>query len=51
MRKRDNTDLQMVMVHINNTKHITIANIYTPPRDSISTHNKTADTDIQHRIH
>ena len=29
------------MLHINNTKHITIANIYTPPRDSTSTHYKT----------
>ena len=38
----------MVMVHINNTKHITIANIYIPPRDTTSTHYKTADTDIQH---
>ena len=26
-----NTELQMVMVHINNTKRITIANIYIPP--------------------
>ena len=33
----------MVNVHINNTKHITIANIYIPPRDSTSTHYKTAD--------
>ena len=45
-----NTELQMVTVHINNTKHITIANIYIPPRDSTSTHYKTADTDIQHCI-
>ena len=44
------TELQMVKVHINNTKHITIANIYIPPRDSTSTHYKTADTDIQHCI-
>ena len=29
-----NTELQMVKVHINNTKHITIANIYIPPRDN-----------------
>ena len=43
-----NTELQMVKVHINNTKHITIANIYIPPRDTTSTHYKTADTDIQH---
>ena len=41
-----NTELQMVKVHINNTKNITIANIYIPPRDSTSTHCKTADTDI-----
>ena len=40
----------MVKVHINNTKHIIIANIYIPPRDSTSTHYKTADTDIQHCI-
>ena len=33
-----NTDLQMVKVYINNTKHITIENVYTPPRDSTSTH-------------
>ena len=45
-----NTELQMVKVHINNTKHITIANIYIPPRDTTSTHYKTADTDIQHCI-
>ena len=44
------TELQMVKVHINNTKHITIANIYIPPRDSTSTHYKTAYTDIQHCI-
>ena len=36
------------MVHINNTKHITIANMYIPPRDSTSRQYKTADTDIQH---
>ena len=45
-----NIELQMVMVHINNTKHITIANIYILPRDTTSTHYKTADTDIQHCI-
>ena len=45
-----NTELQMVKVHINNTKHITIANIYIPPRDTTSTNYKTADTDIQHCI-
>ena len=42
-----NIELQMVKVHINNTKHITITNIYIPPRDTTSTHYKTADTDIQ----
>ena len=31
-----NTELQMVKVHISNTKHITIANMYIPPRDSTS---------------
>ena len=45
-----NTELQMVKVYLYNTKHITITNIYIPPRDSTSTHNKTADTDIQHCI-
>ena len=45
-----NIELQMVKVHINNTKHITIANIYIPPRDTTSTHYKTADMDIQHCI-
>ena len=45
-----NTELQMVKIHINNTKHITIANIYISPRDSTSTHYKRADTDIQHCI-
>ena len=45
-----NTELQMVNVLINDTKHITIANIYIPPRDSTSTHYKTADKDIQHCI-
>ena len=33
-----NTPLQMVMVHINNTKHITISNINIAPQDSTSTH-------------
>ena len=45
-----NTELQMVKVHINNTKHITIENIYMPPRGSTSTYYKTVDTDIQHCI-
>ena len=46
-----NTALYMVKVHINNTKHITIANTYMPPRDSTSTYYKTADMDcIQHII-
>ena len=38
----------MAKVHINNTKHITITNIYIPPRTS--TNYKTADMDIQHCI-
>ena len=46
-----NTERQMVKVHINNTKHITIANIYIRPRDSTFTHYKTEDTAIQHCIH
>ena len=44
------TELQMVKVHINNTKHITIANICIPPRDTTSMHYKTANTEIQHCI-
>ena len=40
----------MVKIHINNTKHITITNIYIPPRDTTSTHYKTTNTDIQHYI-
>ena len=40
----------MVMVHINSTKHITIANIYIPPLGTTSMHYKTADTDIQYCI-
>ena len=36
--------------YYNTTKHIKIANIYIPPRDTTSTHYKTADTDIQHCI-
>ena len=45
-----NIELQMVMVHSNNTKHITIVNIYIPRRDSTSTHYITTKTDIQHCI-
>ena len=37
----------MVRVQINNTKHITMANIYIPLRDSTSTHNKTVDKTSQ----
>ena len=40
----------MVKIHINNTKPITITNIYIPPRDSTSMHYKTADTCIEHCI-
>ena len=41
----------MVKVHIYNTKHITIANIYISPRNRTSMHHKKkADTDIQHCI-
>ena len=39
-----NAEIQMVKVHINTTKHITIANI----RDKTSTHYIIVDTDIQH---
>ena len=45
-----NTELQMVKVHNNNIKYITIANMYIPRRDSTLTHYKTVDTDIQHCI-
>ena len=45
-----NTELQMVKVDINITKHLTIANIYIPPRDITSMHYRTVDTDIQHCI-
>ena len=44
------TELQMIKVHINNIKYITIANIYVPPRNSTSTHYKTSHTDIHHYI-
>ena len=43
-----NIELRMVKVHIDNTKHITIANIYVLPRDTTSTHCRTADTEIRH---
>ena len=39
-----NIELQMVKVHLNNTKHITIANVYIPPRDSTSTDYKKQPT-------
>ena len=41
-----NTELQMVKVHINNTKHITIANIYIPPQvsQSVSPHRRCERT-------
>ena len=45
-----NIELQMVKVHSINAKHITIVNVYVPPRDSTSTYYKTADKDIQHCI-
>jgi hypothetical protein len=40
----------LVKVYINNIKHITIANIYIPPRDTTSTHHLTVDKDVQHCI-
>ena len=43
-----NKELQMIKVHINNTKHTTIANIYILTRDSTSMPYITADTDIQY---
>ena len=38
------------IAHQNAHPDIPIANIYITPRDSTYTHNKTVDTDIQHRI-
>ena len=46
-----NTEFQMVKVNINNTKHITIANIYIPPRDTRSTHYKTHGHTTLHTVH
>ena len=40
----------MVKVHINNTKHITIANIYIASRDSTSTQYKPGNTTL-HTAH
>ena len=45
-----NTELQLVKIHINKTKHITIANTYFPPRDTTSSHYNTVYTDISHCI-
>ena len=42
------TELQVVKVHIGNTKHSTISNIYIPPRGRTATHCRTADADMQH---
>ena len=42
-----NTSDTLSCFYINNTKHITNANIDIPPPDSTSTHYKTAGTDIQ----
>ena len=46
-----NTELQMVNVHINNTKYITIANICIPPRDSTSTHYKPLTSSTSQTYH
>ena len=45
-----NTELQMVKVYINNTKHITIANMYIPLETAHPRNKNTADTDIEHCI-
>ena len=45
-----NINLQIVRVHITNTELITNATIYIPPRDSISMHYTSVDTNIQHCI-
>ena len=39
-----NTELQMVKVHINNTKNITIKNIYIPPRDNTKQLTRTSSS-------
>ena len=38
-----NTELQLVRIHINKTKHITVANTDFPPRDTTSPHYNTVD--------
>ena len=37
----------MVMVHVGNTRHITVPDTYMPPPDSTSTHWNPVDTDMQ----
>ena len=37
-------------IHVSNTKHITVANTYFPPRDTVSPHYNTVDTDIAYCI-
>ena len=45
--KTHNTELQLVKIHINNIKHITVANVYIPPRDTTSTYVNTLESLIQ----
>ena len=44
------TELQLIKIHIGNTKHITVANTYLPPRDTTSPHYTTVYTDIAYCI-
>ena len=41
-----NTELQIIQLHITNNKIYTIANIYTPPRNTTSPDHATCDADI-----
>ena len=41
----------MVGIHINKHKHITVSNLYIPPRNAASPHNATLDTDKLHTTH
>jgi hypothetical protein len=41
-----NTELQIIKLHLSPSKHIRIANIYIPPRDTTNPHHITEDRDI-----
>ena len=40
----------MVRIHTNRNKHLIIANLYIPPRDTASPHYATLDADITYCI-